>query len=313
MSIAYDPALEYRYAVGAPPGNAARWTSRIAVFAAVLLVSALFMHRFLNLATPTAYNLATVAIAGAALACVLALIAGLDIWFTGRNGAARAIFGGMLGAGLLALPLSAWVVARDLPHLHDISTDMKTAPPFVELARLRAANANSPTYPKASAAPVQRAAHPDLKPQSIERPADDTFELAVDALKRLKMTIIRTTPPNPARGAPGLVEATDQTLVFGFIDDIVLRVAGDDTRSTLDVRSAARFGSHDFGRNAERVRIILREFDGRLAANPYARQPTQVVQPVLKPVKERNQPTRTRRKRRPPVQPDVPRELELIE
>lgn len=313
MSIAYDPALEYRYAVGERPGAAARWTSRLAVFAAMLLIAALFMHRFLSLPTPVAYNLGLVALAAAATACLLALYAGLDIWFTGRNGAARAIFGGVVGAALLSLPLAAWVVARDIPHLHDISTDTKSPPAFTELARQRAANANSPKYPTDGSAEVQRAAHPDLKTQTIERPADDVFELAVDALKRLKMTVVRVTPPDLQRGTPGLVEATDQTLVFGFTDDVVMRVAGTEAKSNLDVRSAARFGSHDFGRNAERVRAILREFDGRLAANPYTPAPLKASEPVLKPVKERSPPKRLRRKRPPPALLGIPRALEPIE
>jgi hypothetical protein len=61
--------------------------------------------------------------------------------------------------------------------------------------------------------------------------------------------------------APGdlRIEATDTTLLFGFKDDIVIRVAAAGSGSRVDVRSLSRVGKSDFGVNANRIRKFLRQ------------------------------------------------------
>ena len=49
-----------------------------------------------------------------------------------------------------------------------------------------------------------------------------------------------------------------------FSDDIAIRVTGTDERSRIDIRSASRFGISDFGHNAGRVRLLLKEIVARL-------------------------------------------------
>ena len=85
------------------------------------------------------------------------------------------------------------------------------------------------------------------------------FELAVDAAKRLKLEIVHQEAPDVAAGRPGFVEIADRTLILGLYDDVAIRVAGTERHARLDVRSASRFGGHDLGRNADRVRVILKE------------------------------------------------------
>ncbi len=58
----------------------------------------------------------------------------------------------------------------------------------------------------------------------------------------------------------GRIEATDTTWLFGFADDIVVRVAADGAAgSRIDVRSKSRIGSSDLGVNAARIRRFLRQ------------------------------------------------------
>ena len=54
------------------------------------------------------------------------------------------------------------------------------------------------------------------------------------------------------------IEATDTTLLFGFKDDVVVRVTPQAQGSVVDVRSLSRVGGSDFGTNAKRVRAYLR-------------------------------------------------------
>ena len=60
--------------------------------------------------------------------------------------------------------------------------------------------------------------------------------------------IVATVP------AEGRIEATDTSLLFGFKDDIVIRVAAQGAGSRVDARSVSRVGRSDFGVNAKRIR-----------------------------------------------------------
>jgi uncharacterized protein (DUF1499 family) len=51
-------------------------------------------------------------------------------------------------------------------------------------------------------------------------------------------------------------------LLFGFKDDIVVRVTPSGNGSRVDVRSLSRVGRSDFGVNANRVRKFLRQLAG---------------------------------------------------
>jgi uncharacterized protein (DUF1499 family) len=57
------------------------------------------------------------------------------------------------------------------------------------------------------------------------------------------------------------IEATDTTLLFGFKDDIVIRVMPQPGGSRVDVRSLSRVGGSDFGVNAKRVRTFLKKLE----------------------------------------------------
>ena len=45
---------------------------------------------------------------------------------------------------------------------------------------------------------------------------------------------------------------------MGFRDDVVIRISPLGKGTRVDVRSASRFGTHDFGANASRIRACLR-------------------------------------------------------
>ena len=64
----------------------------------------------------------------------------------------------------------------------------------------------------------------------------------------------------------GHIEATDTTALFGFKDDIAIRVnpnpSGQGT--VLDIRSASRVGQSDLGANATRIEKFLKAIQARL-------------------------------------------------
>ena len=267
MRVAAGPMTRTIYAPDQPPSFLARWASRIAIFCAVILPITAFLHRLFNLSTPVALNLALACFAGAALVLVMAAIAGLDIWVTGRQGAARIVVATVVASAILALPASLYVASRKFPMLNDVTTDIADPPSLADAAKRRQPGANPTDYPAARFSTLQQSSYPDLKTLTVPRPAEETFELVLQAIAKLKMRATYEVPPDEEPGAPGIVEITDKTMVLGFVDDVVIRIASDDLQSRVDVRSASRYGRSDFGRNAERVRAILREITGRLEAS----------------------------------------------
>jgi hypothetical protein len=75
--------------------------------------------------------------------------------------------------------------------------------------------------------------------------------------------VIDEQPPEPTKN--GYIEAVDRTLLFGFTDDIAIRVSGTPKAAKIDIRSSSRFGQHDLGRNAQRIRRFYAEIKTRLA------------------------------------------------
>jgi uncharacterized protein (DUF1499 family) len=278
------------------PSVFARWTSRIALFAVGLLAIALLLHRLVSLPTTIALNLVAVAFAGAALSILLAIAAAVGVWRTGRPGTSRIVFGTVVSLGILLWPLVFLPSYQRLPKLNDVTTDTSNPPAFVSLARLRVPGANPVAYAGDRFAAAQHEAYPDIKPIEINRSVDEAYELAADAVRRLKMEIVSQEPPDMDSGRPGTLEAVDRTLILGFYDDVAIRVRGDEEQARIDVRSASRFGRHDLGRNADRVRQILKEVVVRMesvvpAVRAKAEKPKDVKE-------ERPRNRRSRRRRR---------------
>ena len=71
----------------------ARWSSRIALFSACVLLVDVVLHRLTPFPTPVAVNLFAVGVAGGGLAVLVGLIAMIQIWRKGYGGAGSAAFG----------------------------------------------------------------------------------------------------------------------------------------------------------------------------------------------------------------------------
>lgn len=254
------------YAAPMEPTALSRWTSRLAVFALLLLLTAFVLHRLFAMPTPVALNLVLMGYATALAAIAFGVTAAVRIWRRGGAGTARVIGGSLLSLFLFAIPLSLVVLARDYPPLNDVTTDTSTPPEFNALAIARGPWANATAYKADKFARVQTRAFPDIRPAKLTRSANEVFDLAVEVVKRQRMEIVRADPPADGAGARGVIEAVDRTLVAGFYDDVVIRITGGETASRLDIRSMSRYGRYDFGRNAERVRTLMREIETRVAS-----------------------------------------------
>ena len=178
--------------------------------------------------------------------------------------------GAVVALALLAIPLSLWVISWEWPAINDISTDTARPPQFAEISKLREAGSNTAEYPGDAFAALQKTSYPDLKPLIVDRPADEAFEIVLQALGKLRLKTLSEVPPSASNDGAGSIEFSDHTLILGFVDDISVRIAsegpGETNAARIVIRSASRFGRHDFGHNAARVRLILNEIVGRLEA-----------------------------------------------
>ena len=235
----------------------ARWSRRVAVFAAQVVIVSVLLHRFELLKTPVATNLLAIGAFGGFVALALAGIALVRIWREGLLGGGYAAGGAFIGLLLLAGPI--WYLPDLLtqPKINDISTDLQSPPQFEFISSLRAEDANPTAYPGREFSEKQIEAYPDIRPMVLERSAEETFDLAREAVNRLDWKIV--SERKPKGGASGRIEAVTSTLFMGYTDDIVVRVSPRTGQAQIDVRSASRYGDHDFGANARRIRRLFTE------------------------------------------------------
>lgn len=243
-----------------------------------LVLVAIALHRFGWLATPVALNLIAIGMVGATVAAVLAFGALVDIWRTGRRGTPAACASLVLAGLFMLWPAYLAGEAISKPALSDISTDVEDPPAFAALANARGYGANALTYAAASHASLQQAAYPDIGPVLTPRPVSEAFAIVREVVKKAGLEIAVEEPPGRSR-VEGHIEASETTLVMGFVDDISIRVAGDDKFSRIDLRSQSRYGVHDLGRNAQRVRGLIKDLNMSLDASAPAAAEVAAVDP----------------------------------
>jgi uncharacterized protein (DUF1499 family) len=237
------------------------WSYRIAVVALSVFASVFIWHRFFGLPTPLALKALGGAAVGAVASLTLAAAALISIWNHGHIGAGRASAAVFLSALVLAAPLWSLPALLRLPRIYEITTDTASPPAFDRVAKIRQGAANPVHYEPAFRA-LQAAAYPDIKPFIAARPPADAYATVREAIKALNWKIIDEQSPEGARS--GHIEAVDRTPIFGFTDDISIRITGSPKAAKIDIRSSSRFGQHDLGRNAQRIRRFLAEVKTRL-------------------------------------------------
>jgi uncharacterized protein (DUF1499 family) len=163
---------------------------------------------------------------------------------------------------VLAVPLWSLPDLLQLPRLYDVTTDIGSPPAFDRIGKIRKGQANPVRY-EPSFGPLQMVAYPDIKPLYISRPIVDVYSAVREAVKSLNWKVIDEQSPENAK--TGYIEAVDRTFIFGFTDDVAIRITGSPKAAKIDIRSSSRFGQHDLGRNAKRIRRFLVEVKARLA------------------------------------------------
>ena len=274
-----------------PMSRVAIWSSRLGWFAlAVAALSIIIVRSGLLEIVPALATFAA-ALVFAGLAILLAFAAFAVIWRQGLPGLGRALLGLFLGLALLAYPAYLGTRALRLPAISDVTTDPANPPRFDVLARLRPRGRND--YPGPQTAALQRTAYPDIAPLELDAPPKIAYDAALALVTKHKWYIGDARAPTIAR-RDGVIEAVARSPIMGFRDDVVIRVTPIGQGARIDMRSASRFGDHDLGANASRIRSLLEEIDDAVSSAPEPRSlPEKKALPAKKgPPDKKGQPAK---------------------
>ena len=186
---------------------------------------------------------------------LVALLVGLASAVSAARG--RRLTGG--GAAALACGIVFIAIAArgaGAPRINDFTTDPADPPAFRHAGTLPANAGRDMSYPPAFAA-VQQACCADLHPARLAVPPADAFARARTLAERTPAWTI-----TQADAGTGAIEAIATTRLFGFHDDIAIRIRPDGAQgSRVDVRSKSRDGKGDIGANAARIRAFIGELE----------------------------------------------------
>ena len=183
--------------------------------------------------------------------CLLAIIVAKmsGVRFDGSRAWIGLLIGGVF-AGYVLLQLKT---VKSLPMIHDITTDTANPPTFVALANARKAAPNGIEYNGAKIANQQQQAYPFIQTVSSELPPAQLFMKAEAEARSAGWEIAASD------AKAGRIEATQTTRLYGFKDDIVIRITSNGNGSKFDMRSMSRMGQSDLGVNADRIsRFVAR-------------------------------------------------------
>ena len=161
----------------------------------------------------------------------------------------------VIGLTAVAVPLATARRAQRLPSIHDVTTDLDNPPAFQAILPKRA-DAPNTLDRTPQLALLQREGYPDLAPITLPTPPAAAFDRALSVAQSSGWEIVT------ADKSSGRIEATDTTRWFGFTDDVVVRLTPWGAGTRVDVRSTARTGAGDLGRNASRIRRFLNDLSG---------------------------------------------------
>jgi uncharacterized protein (DUF1499 family) len=241
-----------------PPSRLAIWAGRLAVFSLAVATLAIIIERADWLELVPVLVTFSAALLLSALAVLLALASFVSLWNNGGPGFLQALTAVVIGAGMLAYPGYLAYKARNLPDITDITTDAADPPRFEVVARLRPADRNR--YPGLAVSALQKETWPDIEPLDVSVSPKAAYDGALAVITKRKWRIVDTRAPAPGRD--GHIEAIARTPIMGFRDDVTVRIRPTRDGARIDVRSASRYGSRDFGANAERVLDLLDDIDG---------------------------------------------------
>lgn len=168
--------------------------------------------------------------------------------------------GGMLPLALLVFTLSPKL--KVFPPIHDISSNLENPPQFILAQQDRVSGDHATDYDLTNI-PIQQASYPSLVPLQVEASPAMVKTAVQDIARQKGWQVLGVSTADTWQ-----LEAVARTPLFGFRDDVVIRVnevAGNESQLTeIAVRSASRVGQSDLGANAQRILEFYSDLKSRL-------------------------------------------------
>jgi uncharacterized protein (DUF1499 family) len=198
-----------------------------------------------QLLTYTVYLSAAVFLVGMMMSLVKR--ADVDLAKSARTAALIALLP-MIGIGTQVF------TAKSVPGIHNISTDVVNPPKFDKVVALRGENTNPLEYNIEKLATIQTEAYPKVKTLITDLSVIDAHARAKTVVESMGLELVNSDVSN------GIIEATETTTIWGFKDDVVVRITAQGDSTAIDLRSVSRIGMSDLGANAKRIEKFLAKF-----------------------------------------------------
>ena len=144
--------------------------------------------------------------------------------------------------------------AKSVPEIHNISTDIVNPPKFDKVVALRSAQNNPLEYDITVLAEIQAKAYPKVTTLITDLTRSEAHTRAKAVIESMGLELVNSD------AEAGIIEATQTTTVWGFKDDIVVRITEKEEKTAVDLRSVSRIGRSDLGANAKRIEKFLAKF-----------------------------------------------------
>jgi hypothetical protein len=230
------------------------WARRLGAFALPLTLVPILMHRANAIPSGTFEIVELVAVAVAAMALVASLVGFSRLWTAGDLGWGRAITGLLFGLVCLA-PAGLWTYESfRYPAVTELTTDASAPLPLVTETGSTAAGT----------ATGQRlaAVFPGIRTRNYPLRVRQTFDIVDKLVAERGWDVRLKRAPTSALGG-GQINAI-ATNLFGFRDEVSLRLTGSTDGTSVDMRSVAQSPVVEPGVNGRRVEEFLAALDARV-------------------------------------------------
>ena len=230
-----------------------RWLLWIQCVLLLAMLAGMLANKFELVEFRLAFMTFVRALQAVMIVTLLGVVGLLFVWWKKHTAAIKpALYIVILGALPVAMVFALIGQGMKVPAIHNISTDLQSPPAFVQAYVARAEGLNSLDVPNQEVRDKQSAFYKDqVSSLALAVPPDIAFDRVLEACRQLNFTITNVDK------VQGRIEAVEETLFFGFKDDVVVRVSPSEQGSVIDVRSVSRVGVSDLGANAKRINRLL--------------------------------------------------------
>jgi hypothetical protein len=273
--------------------KSAIWCRRLAVFAVLYFAAIIILHRLDRIESTHAVSLLGIGFVILILSILFAVRAMFQLWNVGAKGGKKTIFGLSLSLIMISPFFYFALLAMRYPPINDVSTNVYSPPDFSEktlnIRRLKGVtDAND-----ASAQIVEDVAdailfiYPEVSSRRYPAGSERVFKAAREIIKdrgwnvtdirrRAGIDIEASDASNDTTKAvkdDGLeqeaekdifIDAVTSTLFLSFKNDVVIKIVNEEDDTLVEMRSAGRWGRHDFGENARIITKFMRDLDQNL-------------------------------------------------